>query len=358
MARYRGEVLIFVPLAAAAESTDLVAGIQASELRATVEALTGEREVDGGLIRSRNLYHPDMALAVDWLVAELQASPEVDVWTETVEASGSTPEFPNIVAELPGSSDTDVLVLAAHYDSMAGADGDWLNPRVDPAPGADDDASGCAAVLAVARALAAYEPGFRTTIRFVLFGGEEYGLLGSEAYALDNADSTVAMLQLDPIGYNAGDAWTLFFVHDDASVALAEGLATLSAEGDTQLTTYAIDEKLIGGDERSDHAPFWAAGVPALYVGSFPQPPSYHTMDDTIDNVDPEFMAQAAKLLGAYLAQLAEPNQPVVESVEDPYLAADCGCGGTAGGGLLGVATAAIVVGRRIRRARWCDESP
>ncbi|NNE07232.1 MAG: M20/M25/M40 family metallo-hydrolase, partial [Gemmatimonadetes bacterium] len=103
----------------------------------------------------------------------------------------------NVYADKPGLAKPDeMVVLSGHYDS--------INQRrlSDPAPGADDDASGIAAALETARVLQDY-PAERT-VRFLFFSGEELGLLGSTAYAADaraNGDSVYADVQVDMIAY-------------------------------------------------------------------------------------------------------------------------------------------------------------
>ena len=90
---------------------------------------------------------------------------------------------------LDESSD-EIYIICAHYDSVSGS------------PGADDDGSGTAAVLAAARVMSQYQ--FDHTIRFVAFSGEEQGLLGSHEYveeAVANADNIIAALNADMIAY-------------------------------------------------------------------------------------------------------------------------------------------------------------
>ena len=98
----------------------------------------------------------------------------------------------NIEGTLPGIDEEsdEIYIICAHYDSVSGS------------PGADDDGSGTAAVLAAAHVMSQYD--FNNTIRFVAFSGEEQGLLGSYRYAEEsygNGDNIVAALNGDMIGY-------------------------------------------------------------------------------------------------------------------------------------------------------------
>jgi len=129
--------------------------------------------------------------ATSWIRAELgrasaQAGGRLNVELDTFDQPPAPPRFPqgaqisNIVATLPGT-DPDpggrMLVVSAHYDSRA------TNPldAAGPAPGADDDASGTAEVLELARVMSHYR--FGATIAFIAFSGEEEGLYGSTHWA-------------------------------------------------------------------------------------------------------------------------------------------------------------------------------
>ncbi len=96
----------------------------------------------------------------------------------------------NIEATLYGSDSTNIFIICGHYDTVPAG------------PGADDDGSGVAAVLAAAEIMRNYE--FGHTVRFVAFSGEEQGLIGSRHYAEDaynNNESIVAVLNADMIGF-------------------------------------------------------------------------------------------------------------------------------------------------------------
>lgn len=303
-------------------------------LTTTLELLTGVAPLDGVPVESRAVDHPDHARVGAWLAAEAW---EADVALSTQETRGLT----NVIAELPGADPgLPPLLLAAHWDSTATSTPGWVEAE-DPAPGADDDASGVAAILEAARLLASWEPGYERTIRFVLFDGEERGLLGSEAYVdalVDAGDSVAVALVLDPVGYNPAGESILWISHDDASATLADSIVT--AAEDSDLTVYAADADAWGGDTRSDHAPFQAAGMPGLHGGSFPQPDSYHTIDDTFDVVDVTYTTEVATLVAAWASTEAVP----VPEEEPP---APKGCATASGGSWIG----GILVGLgRVRR--------
>jgi Zn-dependent M28 family amino/carboxypeptidase len=140
------------------------------------------------VIRSRHIQHADNTQAVTALVADLQQIGDtgLTVRRHRFTYEGRAPD--NVEAELPRSGLDGVVLVTAHMDST-GARQAGYRPKVDPAPGADDDASGIAAVLAAANVIAALDAALgvaRRTVRFVLFNAEEHGL-GSRAYARDQA---------------------------------------------------------------------------------------------------------------------------------------------------------------------------
>ena len=266
----------------------------AARIEADLHALTS--------LTSRHVRHADHALALDYLREQLDAIDGLTVWEEPFE-DDSYGTLTNLVAELPGQTDTPVLI-GAHYDSTASAESGY-QPADDPAPGADDDASGVAAVLEVARLLSGQA--LHHPVRFVLFDGEEVGLLGSSYHAEQLDDLRMALI-LDPVGYNPGDV--LFFTFQEQWEAEAEAFAATA----TDLTVYGVEETTIGGDARSDHWPLWQAGLPALHAGTFPQPPSYHTAADTEDVVDLVFLTEVTRICAEHIATLAEP----AEAEEEP----------------------------------------
>ena len=210
----------------------------------------------------------------------------------------------NVVAELPGlgPDSSHVLILCAHYDSTS------RDPYV-AAPGADDNASGSAAVLEAARILSQHR--FDCTIRFVLFAGEEQGLIGSAHYAAQAAqrgDLIDGVINLDMVAYESVPPNDhIVEVHaglDPASNALADALIANVAEYGLQL----VPEKITSGaTNRSDHASFWNEGYPAvLGIEDFNDfNPYYHSTSDTLANMRTQMLVEYAKACVATVAELA-----------------------------------------------------
>ena len=118
----------------------------------------------------------------------------------------------NVIGEKPGTTaSTDIIIICAHYDSTNGGTIGWT-----VAPGADDNGSSVAAVLAASEILSDYD--FNYTIRFIAFSGEEQGLIGSSHYSSDawnNGDNITAVINLDMIAYNPDPSVdTVYLVKD------------------------------------------------------------------------------------------------------------------------------------------------
>ena len=206
----------------------------------------------------------------------------------------------NVEAEVRGRErPADIVVVGAHYDSLAFTSG------------ADDNASGVAALLALARAFAGAHP--RTTLRFVAFANEEppyFGreTMGSLVYARElkaRGDDVVAMLSLESIGYFSqargsqrypGIVSTLYpdrgdfvaFVGDTGSRALVrDSIRTFRATAHVASEGGALPAAIPGVDW-SDHRAFRAVGYPAIMVtdtATF-RNPNYHKFSDAVDTVD------------------------------------------------------------------------
>ncbi len=212
----------------------------------------------------------------------------------------------DVIADLPGLLEPDkVVIVGAHYDSINGAS------AASRAPGADDNGSGTAAVLELARVFATSGQPFRYTLRFCSFASEEFGLLGSDAYSASLAAAgtqVVAMLNTDMNSYRlASDALDLDFVTNDTTGWLTDDLTLVS-----QLyvpTLPVVKGQLFGGT--SDHKSFYYDGFPAVFyfedIDHYS--PYIHSANDTYGSSANDF--QLAELIvqsvAAGLATYAEP---------------------------------------------------
>jgi hypothetical protein len=186
---------------------------------------------------------------------------------------------------LLGGIGAGIVVVGCHLDSTASRDAGY-DPMADPAPGADDDASGIAGTLAAARWLWPLRGTMRNTVRFAFFNAEEAGLVGSGAYVAHLAAfgaPIVAAVCMDMIGHES-DTNRIFEVHcgaTDATVRDAsDPIATRIASWTTCLGSLPMPQiyrgtSSSGGTDRnlydgaigrSDHASFHAHGYPAAVV--------------------------------------------------------------------------------------------
>ena len=202
-------------------------------------------------------------------------------------------EATNVVGEIAGTDlAQELVVVGAHLDSN------------DLGPGALDNAAGSAAVLETARAIKALGLKPRRTIRFVLFTGEEEGMVGSIAYVERHRaelDRTVAALVMD-IGAGRPAGW-FSMGREDLDPDIRELSKPLAQFGD-----FAIEHAAFAA---TDNAPFMAEGVPNLILlqDETPYFPVHHTIADTPDKIDPRDYASAVAVLAATAYQIAERPQ-------------------------------------------------
>jgi len=337
-----------VALSAPDESSGLFSDADRSRVEADLRALTGhdaiETSTGSEFVRSRSIFHPQVDVAALWLEEQLAGISGVSVRTSIFEAEGQT-GLVNLIGELPGRSDLPAVVLCAHYDSTASLDPEWLDPGTQDAPGADDDASGVVAVLEAARVLAS-APGFERPIQFILFSAEEVGLVGSFHQVdamLADGEGVEVVIALDPVGYDPGNADYLWFSYDDRWAESAAHIETFGMDVAAEaLQVIGVDAALIGGDSRSDHYPYWLEGFEAVHFGSFPQPPTYHTMDDDLHVVDLDFVRDVSGFAAAYAGYRAGPLE-----VEEPGQPGACGCSAPLPTGWWFVLAAGAAMGRR-----------
>lgn len=315
------------PLPVPGPVIDELQRIAASSIATSIERYCGQRALDGteagARIRSRHILSPDNPRAVQQLVDDLGVAGlgMLQISQHAFSHAGRT--LHNVEAELRGAS-PELVLVTAHLDSTAAA-GAHYDPREDAAPGADDDASGVAAVLAMASCFARLAGAgvAKRTIRFVLFNAEEQGLVGSRAYARRckaRGEAIAAVWQMDMIGYNtdAPRKWELHVGYpalpavEAQSAALAElliGVVPQVAPALPAPTLFRSDGPV--GDpaaERSDHASFQAHGFAAclasedFFVDSPDGEPAdanphYHGAGDLV--VDAAYAADIARAVAA-----------------------------------------------------------
>jgi len=290
---------------------DLVNSVSQPQIYTTILNLQDDDSSPGwDANRSRYSYASGLVIERDYIRDRLQAL-GLDVRYQSFSHNG-TP-LDNIEATLSGwGPGSDVVYIAcAHYDSISS--GSFFDPEA-PAPGADDNASGTAAVLEAARILSRYR--FKHTLRFVTFSAEEQGLIGSYYYAAQarSAGTDIGgVINLDMIAWDS-DGDDVLEVHTGTrGDSQALGTTFLNA-----MATYGIalnPETITSGATRySDHARFWDQGYPALLAIEDFQDynPNYHQDGDTLDNLDLPYAQRFVQTTVATLAELAQILPPGV----------------------------------------------
>ncbi|HKZ17533.1 MAG TPA: M20/M25/M40 family metallo-hydrolase [Geobacteraceae bacterium] len=271
-----------------------------------------------GTIGERNtLRYAALQRAAQYITDSLEAL-GLRVWEQSYQADDK--KVANIVAELSGTvRPEEIVIVGAHYDSQPGS------------PGADDNASGVAALLELARLFRDAKPG--RTIRFVAFVNEEYPffqteLMGSRVYATEakkRNEKISAMLSLESIGYYSETAgsqkypFPFSFIYPDTgnfigfvgnfrsgsllrrSVAAFRKASRFPSEG-------VIAPEFIAGIGWSDHWSFWQEAYPALMITDTApfRNPHYHEPTDTPDRLDYGRMARVVAGLAQVVRELAK----------------------------------------------------
>ncbi|MDZ4814232.1 MAG: M28 family peptidase [Pseudomonadota bacterium] len=243
---------------------------------------------------NRNTFNPGLIAAHDWVLqrfADSGLQPQSFAFNMSVTASTCSPPPAAITAYNPigikrGETLPDEwIVVGAHYDSRNIVRCDTTNPQ----PGANDNASGCAGVIELARAFA--EQPTARSILFMCFSGEEQGLEGSRRYVISLQNSgeitrVKHMLNLDMIGHAIDDTLTA-----RVETTSAQSQAGVLAMYTDAALTYAPELNLVAiaaTQAYSDHWYFINAQIPAAFTwengagGIYPQ---YHSLNDLPANM-------------------------------------------------------------------------
>ena len=292
--------------------------VQSDRLMQTVSTLAD--------MRTRHVLSPpaattEISTARDWLVGQFAAIHDanptrpIDVWTLPVPMTfnGVSLTAQNVVAVFQGTDiGGGVVVVGAHYDSVAA---DFFNGSA-YAPGADDNGSGVAALLEIARIVAPMP--HRATIMFAAFTAEETGRQGSLAFvngylrAQNPPIDVRGMINLDTIGSDTGpngqvDPHAIRVFSDVPNESPSRQLARQFA---LFVTTYLGNATMVieSAEERvgrwGDQQSFSAAGYPSLHmIEGLENSAHEHSALDTVDNVQPDYLmlTTRAALIGVIL---------------------------------------------------------
>ena len=208
----------------------------------------------------------------------------------------SNVKIPTVIAEIPGRQFPDeIVIIGAHLDS-------WQ-----PGTGAQDNGTGVASVLEVARAIKALNRPPRRTIRFLLFGGEEEGLVGSGAYVRQH---TAELPKIDAVlitdsGSQPAKGWNVSEREDEkpSLAALKPLLAGLGADGVSSDVSFAF---------QTDYAAFDALGVPTLILWNDMDKYMllHHKASDTFDSIVEKDLVQGATVVAVTAYAIADSETP------------------------------------------------
>jgi hypothetical protein len=220
----------------------------------------------------------------------------------------------NILAYLPGKTD-EYVILGAHYDHLGRGDSHSLAPSQigQIHPGADDNASGTAGVLELARLFAPLKGQLQRGILFANFAGEELGLLGSAAWVKNPTlplDKAVAMLNMDMIGR---------IQYDKVYIGgLGTGTTFQPILDQAESNTTLKYENSPGGYSSSDHTSFATKRIPILFFFSGLHS-DYHKPSDTWDKINAPGAAHLLDLVSNIALRIdTAPDRPTYVAVENP----------------------------------------
>jgi Zn-dependent M28 family amino/carboxypeptidase len=286
------------------------------------DALQRDVEKLAGEIGERNVFqYRNLAAAADFLEASLAESGST-IRRQGYEVAGMI--CYNIEGEIQGSTRADeVVILGAHYDSVAGS------------PGANDNATGAAAVLALNRCLTGKR--ISRTLRFVQFANEEPPFfqtpaMGSVVYAKGcrkRHEKIVAMLCLETVGYYSDKKGSqnypfplsliypsrgnfIGFVGNASSGRLVRHLVASFRHHARYPSEGGALPGFIPGIGFSDHWAFWREGYPGVMITDTAlfRYPHYHTADDTPEKVQYDRMARVVAGLEKVVADMVELIEP------------------------------------------------
>jgi aminopeptidase YwaD len=211
----------------------------------------------------------------------------------------------NVLAWLPGQTD-EYVIIGAHYDHLGRGNFDSLAPSQigQIHPGADDNASGTAGVLELARLLAPQRGKLKRSILFMDFAGEELGLLGSAEWVKEPTRPlarAVAMINMDMIGRIKDDKVYI------GGVGTGSTFKTVLDQAQKE-APFKI-EYSAGGYSSSDHTSFVAKKIPVLFFFSGLHS-DYHKPSDTWDKINGPSAAHLLDMVESVALQFANTDQP------------------------------------------------
>jgi hypothetical protein len=268
---------------------DLINAVNLDSLSQTLQEFTGEiaTNIGGNAVTILNRGQANNELASDYLVEKFNAMDNLTVTTQAFNTSGL-----NVIAtQLGKTNPNDIYIICAHYDSVANYC-------------ADDNASGTATILEIARILSTQC--MDNTLVYALWDEEEIGLKGADYYATqanNNGDNILGVLNIDMMGYDGDDDndFDIDVRPIANSLAMKDDLVGLLATYNFNLNVNVVNP----GTTASDHSRFWNQGFSAVLVGESwennDQTPYYHSSGDRFSTLDLPYFHELAKLIMSYM---------------------------------------------------------
>lgn len=262
---------------------------------------------------TRHTKSPNIIKVTSWIVDQFKSFGYTDVILHPYIKDGY--QLSNVVCTKPGFASTgQIIVVCGHFDCIM-EDPNDISSR---APGADDNATGIAAILELARILSHVQ--LEDSVQFIAFSGEEQGLWGSTAYAKHvqaNNINVHRLINLDMIGYPSTDYSII--VERDVNNRVSSNDQASQSFGDimAQLATDHTNMRVkLGPIYSSDYMPFEAGGY--VVIGAFESGdnPNYHHSNDTPATIDFKYVAEVtrmtlATILHETLAAINESTSPI-----------------------------------------------
>ncbi len=201
----------------------------------------------------------------------------------------------NIIATITGkASSKNIIIGCAHYDT------------IEISPGADDDGSGVAAILMMTSILSQYD--HNSTIKLILFSGEEQGLLGSKEYVkeLEEQDANIiGILALDKIGYTGEQGTTIRHHADPASSWMIDLTEEITKKYKDEID---LNIQRLPFDGSSDHKAFVDKGYSGSNLVEETLNPYYHTSEDLLKHMNISYLKKVCQLATCTIATIAYGN--------------------------------------------------
>ncbi|MBQ0786929.1 MAG: M28 family peptidase [Oceanihabitans sp.] len=277
--------------------TEIINQVQLDSLQLTLREFTGEQPttINGNEVTITNRIHSNNELAADYLYQKFDRLDNITVSNQLIDGEAGRR---NIIGTQLGKTNPDnIYIICAHYDSVA----DYC---------ADDNASGTAAILEIARILSTQC--LDNTIVYALWDEEEIGLQGAAYYANQaaaNNDNILGVLNIDMMGYD-GDNDNNF----DIDVRDVGNSLTMKDDLISILNTpeygFTLEVNVVNpGTTASDHARFWNRDYSAVLVGesweSGDETPFYHSSNDRYSTLNFPYYHQLTKLIMGYMVTKA-----------------------------------------------------